>query len=282
MKVLKALRGILVIGILSILVLGINVAQMLSLVLYPFDRRLFTKFNMGCKALFGWGNWVASRLWCGNEFIFTGDVPVQEDAIIICNHQVMSDIPVFWVWGYASGMNGKMKWFVKDSLKYVPGPGWGLKFLNALFVKRNWSQDAETIRKTFKILMKSDFPFWVMIFPEGTRLTPTKLAASRAYAQRKGLPLYDRVLIPRPKGVWSSVSGLRPKLRAIYDVSMAYEAPEAPLLTKYFGIGGYRVHVHAVRIPIEEVPSIERDFNQWIMHRFVIKDEWLKTIPGHS
>lgn len=279
MKVLKALRGIFVIVGLSILVLGINISQMLSLVLLLVSRKQFTKFNMGCKALFCWGNWVASKA-CGNEFIITGDIPCREDAIIMCNHQVMSDIPVVWVWGYPSGMNGNMKWFVKDSLKYVPGPGWGLKFLGALFVKRNWSQDAETIRKTFKILMEWDFPFWVVIFPEGTRLTPEKLAASQAYAKRKGLPLYERVLMPRPKGAWSSVSGLRPKLQAIYDVSIGYEAPEAPQLRKYFGIGGYRIHVRAVRVPIADIPMMERDFNQWMMQRFVLKDEWLKTIPG--
>lgn len=273
---MKALRGILVITGLSVLVLGINLVQMLSLLLLLFSRPAFIKVNRCCKALFCWGNWAASKI-CGNTFILTGDSPFQEDAIVICNHQVMSDIPVLWVWGYPTGMNGRMKWFVKDSLKYLPGPGWGLKFLGALFVKRNWSQDAETIRKTFKILMDDECPFWVMIFPEGTRLTPTKLIASQNYAKRKGLPFYDRVLIPRPKGVWSSVIGLRPKLQAIYDVSIAYEASEAPLIGKYFGVGGYRIHIHTVRIPIAEVPANERDFNQWIMQRFVQKNAWLKT-----
>lgn len=277
MKVLKALRGILVIVSLTILVLGINLVQMLSLLLLLCDRDAFTEVNRRCKAVFCWGNWAGSKI-CGNVFIMTGDVPRKEDAIVMCNHQVMSDIPVLWVWGYPSGMNGMMKWFVKDSLKYVPGPGWGLKFLGALFVKRNWSQDAETIRKTFKMLMESAFPFWVMIFPEGTRLTPAKLIASQNYANRKGLPRYERVLIPRPKGVWSSVIGLRPKLQAIYDVTIAYEAPEAPLIGKYFSIGGYRIHIHTVRIPVTEVPTNERDFNQWMMQRFVMKDEWLGVV----
>lgn len=44
---------------------------------------------------------------------------------------------------------GDMKWMVKDIIKYVPGVGWGMLFLDCIFVKRDWTTDKESIRKTF-------------------------------------------------------------------------------------------------------------------------------------
>lgn len=276
---LRYIRGVIVITSLSVLVLGINVAQMLSVILLLLGRERFVRFNMGCKNLFCFGNAIGAKL-CENRLIITGDVPGIEDTIVMANHQSMVDIPIVWAWGYPLGVDGRMKWFVKDSFKYAPGPGWGLWFLDTLFVKRNWSKDAESVRKTFRILAEGCLPFWVMIFPEGTRLTRSKLIASRGYAQRRGLPVFDKVLVPRPKGVWASIQGLRSKINFIYDVSIGYETSEAPTLGQFFCRGGYHVHVHTTRIPLATVPAIERDFNQWMMQRFTLKDQWLKTIMG--
>lgn len=273
--ILKMIRGIATIIGLCVLILLVNLTQMSSVVLLPFGRKYFMRFNIRCKHVFCvWSN-RAGR-WCGNRMIYLGDLPRRENAIIMANHQGMLDIPILWMWADVTKTFGWMKWFVKDELKYVPGPGWGLKFLNALFVKRNWAQDAESIRATFRKILEGDVPFWVMIFPEGTRMKPSKYISSRAYAKRKGLPEYERVLIPRPKGIWASMQGLRSKLTAIYDVSIAYEGPIAPKMRDYFCRGGYIIKVHAERIALEDVPTIEREFNQWITQRFVKKDEWIQ------
>lgn len=274
MKYYRVLRGVVAIVGLVVLVLGINISQMLSLVLLVFGRAPFMRFNIGCQGLFAYANALAVK-WCGNEIIISGDAPSDEDAIVMANHQSVIDIPLLWVWGLPTRRNGKMKWFVKDSFKYIPGPGWGLKFTHALYVKRNWAKDVDSIRKTFKILREGDIPFWVVIFPEGTRLNPKKLAVSQAYAERKKLERYNKVLTPRPKGVWASVQGLKGKLQAIYDVSISYESSDVPTVGKFYCEGGCRVYIHATRIPIGEIPTIERDFNQWMMKRFMDKDVWV-------
>lgn len=275
MSIFRVVRGVVVIIGLSALVMGINVVQMLSVVLLIFGRKAFMRFNNGCQSVFGYWNMKGGQ-WCGNRIIATGDIPTQEDALVMANHQGMLDIPVLWMWSSPMGTSGWMKWFVKDEFKYVPGPGWGVKFISALLVKRDWSKDADSIRSTFHKILECDLPFWVMIFPEGTRMKPSKFVSSRAYAKRKGLPVFERVLVPRPKGVWASIQGLRPKLQAIYDVSIAYDESVAPALGRYFCRGGFIIKIHVTRIPVESLPTIEREFNQWVTQRFVVKDEWIQ------
>ena len=76
----------------------------------------------------------------------TGDeVPDRENVILVSNHQEMVDIPVLFSFAYAKRRLGDMKFFAKDIIKYVPGFGWGLLFLDCLFVKRNWTSDKEKI-----------------------------------------------------------------------------------------------------------------------------------------
>lgn len=42
-------------------------------------------------------------------------------------------------------------------------------------------------------------PFWLALFVEGTRFTPSKLLAAQEYAASQGLPTPRNVLIPRTK-----------------------------------------------------------------------------------
>ena len=61
----------------------------------------------------------------------------------------MADITFLMDFAYRKGRLGDMKWMVKDIIKYVPGVGWGMLFLDCIFVKRDWTTDKESIRKTF-------------------------------------------------------------------------------------------------------------------------------------
>ncbi|KNC70418.1 hypothetical protein SARC_17053, partial [Sphaeroforma arctica JP610] len=42
-------------------------------------------------------------------------------------------------------------------------------------------------------------PFWIVLFPEGTRYTEKKHAESQKFCEEKGLPLFNHLLHPRPK-----------------------------------------------------------------------------------
>lgn len=252
-----------------------NLAQMLSLMILPFSRKEFMRFNMGVNQSFcSLVGRVAIA--CGNKLVLTGDQPRNENAIAFGNHQSMIDIIMVWRWMAPYGMAGWIRWFAKYELKYVPGLGWGMQFLNTLFVKRDWSKDANSIKETFATLRDSHLPTWLVIFPEGTRLKPDKLKSSQDYARRKGLPQMERVLIPRGKGFYASLNGLEGVLNSAYDLTFKYEG-EIPGLYRFFTRGGCVVHLHSTRYEIKDIPRRERDLNSWLLERFQEKDRHLKV-----
>ena len=82
----------------------------------------------------GWCATAAKRI-NGTEVVFHGDpVPVGENAVVLLNHQEMTDVCVMFALAQAKERLGDLKWFVKDIVKYVvPGVGWGMLFLDCLY-----------------------------------------------------------------------------------------------------------------------------------------------------
>ena len=132
------LRGVAVLAIGFATLLPFNLAQLLSLVLLPFSRRAFRALNRWCADT--WWGWcvTGAELVYGVEVIFTGDdVPTRENALLIANHQQMPDIPAIMKFCKTKDRLGDMKYFVKKQLKWVPGMGWGMQFLDCLFIDRD-------------------------------------------------------------------------------------------------------------------------------------------------
>ena len=282
MSLLKLIRGCLAITYLCVLLLLVNTAQMSSLVLLVFSRTLFMRFNMEMSQLWcGQVGWMA--ILCGNKLVVTGEKPRRESALAFANHQSLIDAIMIWYWASHDRITGWIRWFAKYELKFVPGLGWGMQFVNTLFVKRNWSEDALTIKATFAKLRNSGLPAWLMIFPEGTRATPEKIAASQEFAKRKGLPVLDRVLLPRGKGISASLQGMEGVFRAVYDITIYYDGP-IPGLFKFYTEGGCVVHLHCKRYDISEVPTRERDLNAWLLNIFQEKNAKIASAlsAGHD
>ena len=116
--------------------LTLNLLQFPSLLVLPFSKRLFRSYNRIPAALvWGWWAWGAQHL-VGLKVHFSGDdVPEGENAVVICNHQGMGDILVLVCLALRKKRIGDLKWIVKDVLKYVPGLGWGMLFLECVFIK---------------------------------------------------------------------------------------------------------------------------------------------------
>ncbi|MCU0621714.1 MAG: lysophospholipid acyltransferase family protein, partial [Gemmatimonadales bacterium] len=197
-------------GFLFSTLLAFNVVQTASLALKLVSGRRFREFNRWAADTW-WGWCVAgSKLLHGIHVEVTGDdVPMRENAIVIANHQQMPDITFLMIWARQKDRLGDMKWMVKDIIKWVPGVGWGMAFIDCVFVKRDWAADQASIERTFARLTDNEVPVWLLSFPEGTRVSPDKVERSREYAAREGLAPLDHVLVPRTKGFVASVAGLR-------------------------------------------------------------------------
>lgn len=252
-----------------------NVVQMASVVVWPFSRRLFRLINTSLAAWWWSGCVLAARHLHGVRVEVSGDVPpADENAVVLVNHQSMSDIPVLLDVAYGYGRLTDLKWYVKDILKYVPGIGWGMLFLDCLFIKRNWTRDRHLIERVFASIIRGKVPVWIVSFLEGTRSTPRKVEESRAYAQKAGLPPLDHVLIPRTKGFVATLAGLKGYIDAVYDVTIGY-VDAIPNLGQWFLGCAPLVRVHLERFPLSDLPEDEAEQTAWAMARYEAKDRRL-------
>jgi len=268
-------RGLLAIAFLAPTLLALNVVQTASLLIAPLSRRAFRAINRWAANT--WWGWCVdvSRLLHGIRVEVTGDaVPKRENAIIVANHQEMSDVTFLFFLARAKERLGDLKWFVKDRVKYVPGVGWGMLFLGCVFVKRRWTDDRESVERTFAHLVEGRVPCWLISFSEGTRITPEKAARSREYAAKASLPPTERVMIPRTKGFVASVQGLGSHLDAVYDVTIGH--PDgAPTLWQYVRGFPRVAHLHVRRYATSELPEGEEALAGWLLERFREKDRLL-------
>ena len=117
--------------------LAFNVLQTASLAIKLFSQKAFRRANRWmAKIWWGWCAIAAEKLY-GTTLVMSGDdVPKRENAIVILNHQDMADITVMFSFARAKERVGDLKWFVKDILKYVPGVGWGMLFLDCPFCQK--------------------------------------------------------------------------------------------------------------------------------------------------
>ena len=271
-----AFRGTALASFGFVTLLAANAIQVTSLIVLPFSRSAFRRINRWCADSW-WGMCVdgAERV-NGTRILISGDdLPKREDALLIANHQQMPDIPAIMKLAKTKDQLGDLKFFVKKQLKWAPGVGWGMQFLDCLFIDRDWSSDREQIRRTFAKLVDNRIPMWLVSFVEGTRGTCPKIEASREFARSRGLAETRHVQVPRTKGFTASVQGLRDHITAIYDLTIGYE-DGVPTLSQYTRGLVDRVHMHVRRFPIEDLPETDEGLRQWLLERFVEKDQLLE------
>ncbi|KAK9015222.1 hypothetical protein V6N11_006339 [Hibiscus sabdariffa] len=120
-------------------------------------------------------------------------------------------------------------------------------------------------------------PFWLIIFVEGTRLSPDKLLEAQAFASSKGYPIPKNVLIPKTKGIVTAVQNLRSFVPAIYDVTIAVpkNQPYFPTLLTFLKMQPCKVKVHIKRYSINDLPESDQGIAEWCRSRFIAKDALL-------
>jgi 1-acyl-sn-glycerol-3-phosphate acyltransferase len=265
-----------------------NAAQTASLLIKPFSSKTFRRFNRWCANT--WWSWCVSfaEQFNGTRIVVSGeDLPTDENALVVSNHQQMPDITTIMALARSKGRLGDLKFFVKHAIKWVPGVGWGMQFINCPFLRRDWSSDREKINATFETLVNERIPMWLVSFVEGTRSTEAKIRTSAEWALERGIESTRHVLIPRTKGFVASVEGLGDHLHAVYDVTIGY-VEGVPTLWQFITGRVEKIHIHVRRFPADDLPKIEAELKQWLLDRFYEKDalldEYYRTgsFPGET
>ncbi len=260
---------------LLVTLLTVNCIQVMFLIIAPFSRRTYLRLNRWAA------NWwfglcvKVGRVVHGVKLELTGDpVRTGENAVLVVNHQEMTDIAFLFMVALEGERLGDLKWFVKDAIKYVPGVGWGLFLLDNLFVKRRWAADKDSIEAVFARLKRNEIPFWLVLFAEGTRVTEEKLVRSRRIASKKNMKPLSHLLMPHTKGFVASLQGLGDRLDAVYDITIAYEKG-VPTLGQYIVGFVERAHIHVKRFDAKELPAGNQALSLWLNQRFEDKDALL-------
>jgi 1-acyl-sn-glycerol-3-phosphate acyltransferase len=229
----------------------------------------------------------------GLSLVVTGDLEALQskshgsNKLLISNHVSFTDAFVMFAIARAVGQHGHIRSFAKQNLIYQPVFGLFWRLLNFIFLVRDWDKDrAHIARQLAELTRRSRLfttsSFWLLIFPEGTRIRPRKLLQSREYAAARGLPPFDRVLFPRVKGLQATLAAIHPALDGAVDITLGYPSrtpaggARPSVGDLLFGGGArWRVHVHVRAVPAGELPAGDEAVAEWVMGRFREKDRLL-------
>ena len=212
---------------------GNVLALVLLLAVRPLNQVWHETF-LDEMARIGWGTIVDFVEHVGRLLpVFTGDLEAlsapehphhRGNKIVISNHATAGDPLALFVVGHRLGRIGNMRFLVKKVLLWFPVLGLAAYFLDFVFLTRDWTKDQMSIRRIFRKMLEGTRKrrFWLCLFPEGTRITPNKLREAQEYAAARNLPVPERVLIPRVKGLKAALDGLRAHADSVLDVTIAY------------------------------------------------------------
>ena len=162
-------------ALLSVLLVVVNILLLLNVILVaPFSQQFFR--IVAAEVVTSW--LALGKLYMQHVLKITYTVHADarlkevEKAIIIANHQSMIDVVAFNQLAAKFNRQHELVFLAKNTFKYVPLVGWGAYLTGTnVYLRRNWTQDKSKLRDFFGKLLSSKRPFWLMFYPEGTRLT---------------------------------------------------------------------------------------------------------------
>jgi 1-acyl-sn-glycerol-3-phosphate acyltransferase len=256
------------------------------------------------KAYFGLvqlvqGSWLHNMVFLvenilGCRFRFTGEVPPEEPAIVTGNHLSHDWLAVYSLSARLPNGLANVRVVLKKATQYFPVLGWGMKIGYWPFVSRNFERDQRYLADLFGKFKRFNFGILLWIFPEGTRRTKSKLAASIAYAKEKGLPQWNHVMIPRHRGLHIALRSMEGVCKVIHDVTLQYSGwpnEDPPGLWGVLNTDPrtpHVIHVNLKRVPISEIGREEEDVKNWLMKSFAEKERLLdeyqrgRQFPGKN
>ncbi|QRG39748.1 hypothetical protein FDK38_004202 [Candidozyma auris] len=143
------------------------------------------------------------------------------------------------------------------------------------------------------------WPYQMIIFPEGTVISPHTRERSNKFAEKLGRPVLKHTLLPRVRGLFLMLRALRGTAEYVYDVTCGYSGltaddygEEVFTLKAYYlkGYGPSAINYHIRAFAIKDIPlgdddSVDIDnvspetlkaFENWLLDVWYEKDELMK------
>jgi lysocardiolipin and lysophospholipid acyltransferase len=289
------------------------ILSLVQIVVWPLDWIDLRWLRQRISGFFAQSLGVCFMFWLeymtSTKIIITGDeLPPNERVLVVSNHIAVEWMHLISLVHRHTQVSG-FKAVMKESLKYVPIANVGIRE-GFVTVKRGQGKNArgailESFRRQGEQLCTDHVPMWLIIFPEGTWITPkdTKIKdKANDFARKQGYPDLHNVLFPRANGFCALLEGMRKgpdAIDAVYDVTVAYNKPYHPVkigtsnpptvvqLTSSAPNAPKEVHFHITRHLTRDIPSRTEDVSKWLCKRFAVEKENLlnefeknKSFPG--
>lgn len=212
-----------------------------------------------------------------------GQLDPRCNYLIVCNHQSWADILILFV--VFHGRTPFLRFFLKDSLKYIPIIGqvcWAMEFP---FMKRHSkaalarnpalrNEDLQTTREKCEVYKRQ--PVALVNFLEGTRMTPAKQSATASP--------FDHLLKPKSAGLAFTLNAMGEQFAGLVDVTLVY-APVPPGRSRLWswlcgGQGDAQLHIRVRSIPpalmrgdYERDAAYRSGFQHWVAALWAEKDQ---------
>jgi 1-acyl-sn-glycerol-3-phosphate acyltransferase len=143
--------------------------------------------------------------------------------IIVCNH--INSIDFMFIISLLQKFNIKnYNLLFKKELVWLPGFGYASCSGTDIKLSRNFEKDNKYINKQLDNIINSEIKEKqvIIIFAEGTRYSEAKFKEGQLFSRNNNLPIFDNLLVPRTKGLWTIVNHLdkNKKLGNIWDFSL--------------------------------------------------------------
>ena len=231
------------------------------------------------------------QIWCGGHlggvrrlFGLTFEVRGLEDVapgpiLMMMRHASIIDntMPDTLV-GRAHGLG--LRFVLKRELEMIPTIDIGGRWVPTTFVRRGSGDTAGELEALTQLGIDLDPHEGIMIYPEGTRSTPVKLASAKAkIAERQPeiAPLANKLqhlLPPRLGGPLALLEATR-GTDVVFCGHVGLDGFEYISDIWRGGLVGETVHVRFWRYPAAEVPT-DRDAQiRWLYARWQVVDDWV-------
>jgi 1-acyl-sn-glycerol-3-phosphate acyltransferase len=149
---------------------------------------------------------------------------------------------------------------------------------------RKWEQDEPRLaHRLSKLAAAKDDPMWLLIFPEGTNLSPNTLPKSQSWAKKEDIsPHPKHLLLPRTTGLKFCLENLQSTVHWLYDCTIAYEGvPAGDFPQDYYTLRSLYlegrpptgVHMYWRKFRVEDIPlDTKEGFDEWLRDRWMEKD----------
>lgn len=156
-----------------------------------------------------------------------------------------------------------------------------MEAIQFIFISRNWSTDKKLLEEAISRFSETQFPVQLLLFPEGTDLSPSNKEKGRRYAEENDLQKYEYVLHPRTKGFCACVEALRKEYHeplTLVNITVGYVGP-MPQNERDIASGVWPTEIHflANQEPLDALPCDEEGLVEWLKKCWDEKEKDLKA-----